>query len=545
MSAGSLRTLLAIAVCALLLPRPLQAAGAWDRNGFDADDLARLNLRDSALGAEFLRGEAELRSGANEAAAVSFKHVLQQAPDSALAGRRYCQALTELAERQAAVAACEAALRLHPTAPSFRATVRALMLPTPTPEELDVAAQLANAAQLRMGDQPWGLAARSDIAERTGDEKMLEMLVVELERIAPGHYETLRARRALNGFRLPAWAWSVWLGLAALLVGTGVHAAFGALSRLRARRRLSGLAASATLILCALLGSRSASADASPSAASSGAAAPAAAPEPGGLSKWPVDDADPKKSLPTPVQRDGNPLEFGYHLMDLADKADIAKRKGDYGAVAKYYEAMAVAVPDRAIGYRKSCEAYEKTANPAKALDMCRGALGAQGVELADYQHFAQLVFGKEGALTPADVADLSDISSHLKGEPGALAAGLQIQCQLAQRLDDVLRLEECAAAVAKETPNDPKLVIYRWGIAMKQEDYKQAEQLVESARKSALRPAGIDMMAQMTQEQSAIGRRLARGLKRHALAVTVVFAVLLAVACGLWMRRRFRVHAA
>ena len=539
MSSTNVRGLVALTVCAVLLPRSLHAAGAWDRNGFDADDLSALTRRDAALGAAFLRGEAELHAGATQSAAATFKYVAQQAPDNALVARRYCETLSELDDRRAAIASCEVALRLHPSPPTLRAAVHALMLGTPTPEDLDVAAQLANAAQKHMDDQPWGLAAKSDIAERTGDEKMLEMSVLELERIAPGHYETSRARRALNGFHLSGWAWGAWGALGLAFVGTGAHAAWAGVSRRRIRRRLSTVAG-AGVIACAMLGAQHASA--APDAARP---APSDAPEAAGLSKWPVNDADPKKSLPTPEQRDANPLEFGYHMMDLADKADIAKRKGDIAAVAKYYEAMAVAVPDRAIGYRKSCDAYEQVGNAEKALQMCRGALAAEGVELADYTHFSQLVLAKQGALAASDVDDLSAIATHLKAEPATVAAGLQVQCQLAQRLDDVKRLGDCATDVAKETPNDPKLVIYQWGIAMKNEDYTQAQQLIESARKSALRPAGIEMMERMTQEQSAFGRRLMRVLKRHALPVTVAFTVLLAFVAGAWARRRFRVRVA
>ncbi|MEI9953433.1 MAG: hypothetical protein WDO74_31755 [Pseudomonadota bacterium] len=49
-------------------------------------------------------------------------------------------------------------------------------------------------------------------------------------------------------------------------------------------------------------------------AAKASGAEPEAIPELGGLCQWPVNDADPKKSLPTAEQRDRNPLEFGYHI---------------------------------------------------------------------------------------------------------------------------------------------------------------------------------------------------------------------------------------
>lgn len=521
----------------LLVPRSLAAAVEWERNGFDSDDLATLQRREPAFASALLRGESELRAGAVATAAETFKSLAQQAPESALTLRRYCQALTELNDRRAAIAACEAAINQRQSAPTFRALVGALMSAPPTPEDLTFATQLANAAQRRQDDQPWGLAAQANIAERMGDEKMLQTSVVELERIAPGHYETLRARQALNGFQLPNWAWAGWAGLGTTLLGSLLHAAVTPITRRRAKRRLLSVAASLALIGATELVSHPAlAADAAP-------AAPAL--DDGSLSKWPVNDADPKKSLPTPAQRDANPLEFGYHMMDLADKADRAKAKGDFRSVGQYYEAMSIAVPDRAIGYRKSCEAYERAGDPVKALEMCRGALGAQGLEIADYLHFSQLLLAKPGTLETSELEDLTQISSHLKAEAGGMAAGLLVQCNLAQRLDDVSRLEECAAAVAKETPNDPKLPIYQWGVAMKREDYGQARQILASARKSAVATPGIDVMARMTQEQSALERRAARFAVRYAVPLAVVFSVLLALGFGGWFRKRLRTRLA
>lgn len=357
---------------------------------------------------------------------------------------------------------------------------------------------------------------------------MLHKTVTELERIAPGHYETLNARRALNSMRLPTWATAFWVALAAALFGTLAHAALPALTRRRARRRSLAVATSLVLTFIAY----ATYALAHPTLAT-------ASPNDGSLSQWPVNDADPTKSLPTPAQRDGSPLEFGYHMMDLADKADRAKAKGDFLGVGKYYEAMAIAVPDRAIGYRKSCEGYEKAGDLAKALQMCRGALATQGLEIADYLHFSQLLLARPGDLTPAEIEDLSEITTHLKAEPGGMAAGLQVQCNLAQRLDDVTRLEQCATGVAKETPNDPKLPIYQWGIAMKREDYGQARTILESARKNAVAVPGLDVMTRMTEEQSALSRRAARIATRYAVPLAAAFSLLLAFAFGLWFRKR------
>lgn len=507
-----------------------RAEGAWDRNGFDRDDLQALDLRHPGARATFDAGETRLHAGDVRAAADAFEKVVTEAPELALPHRRLCQALTELGRRDRALAECQTALEIKASAPGFRASVRALTSAPARPEELVLATQLAAAAKRRMSDQPWSLAAMGDIAERTGDEQMLNTTVTELERIAPGHYETIRARRALDGFRLPRWAWGAWLAFGAAVLAALVHAAYAAIASASARRKAALVVPSALIALCMLLRATPSFAEETP-----------AEPPLGGLSKWPVNDADPNKSLPTAEQRDRNPLEFGYHMMDLADKADVARRKGDFAAVGRYYEAMAIAVPDRAIGYRKSCEGYEKAGDLEKALKMCRGALGAEGLTVDDYQHFAKLVLAKPDPLSAADMDDLTQIATHLKAEQGAMAAGVNLQCELAQRLDDVKRLEECVTVATRETPNDPRLLVYQWGLAMKKEDYKQAEALIAAARQKALKPAGIEMMERATREQSAIGRRVTRVLQRNALPIAIGGAVLGALALGLAFRRRLK----
>ena len=519
----------------LLTPRTASADGEWDRNGFDTDDLAALDQLHPGLSAVLLRGEAELRAGSVAAAASSFEKVARGAPENALANRRYCQALSELGKRQAALQACEASIQRKATAAGFRALSGALLSAPATPDDLTLATKLAGAAKRYLRDQPWSLAATGEIAERTGDEKMLEGAVLELERIAPDHYETRRARRALEAFRMPAWVWGVWGALGAAVLGTLLHAVRAKLATLRSRSRATASVVASLLALAISI-------VASPALAADEAKT---GPEADGLSQWPVNDADPKKSLPTAEQRDRNPLEFGYHMMDLADKADAAQRKGDFAAVGRYYEAMAVAVPDRAIGYRKSCEGYEKAGDMDKALAMCRGALAADGLDIADYLHFEKLLIAKAGPLSPVDIEDLDQISVHLKAEQGGMAAGLQVQCDLAERLDDLKRLHECADAMARDTPNDPKLLVYQWGVAMKEENYTQAQALIEAARKKALQPAGIEMMERATREQSAPQQRIARAFQRHPAAFGVGAGLLCVAALAFALRRQLKLRLA
>lgn len=519
-----------------------RADGEWDRNAFDMDDLRSLDQMHAGLSAILLRGESELRAGSVEAAVSSFAKVAHDAPENAFANRRHCQALTQAGQRQAAIQACEASIQRKPTAAGFRALSGALLSAPATADELTLAVQLAGAARRYLRDQPWSLAATGELAERTGDEKMLEDAVLELERIAPGHYETRRARQALEGFKLPAWAWGVWLALSVAVLATIVHATRAKLAGLRWRARAAqGVVTSLFAALVLTSAGSAAAADAPKPTGPAGDATP----ELGGLSQWPINDADPTKSLPTTEQRDRNPLEFGYHMMDLADKADIAQRKGDFNQVGKLYEAMSIAVPDRAIGYRKSCEGYEKAGNLEKALAMCRGALGADGLDINDYLHFEKLLLAKPGPLTPLDIEDLAEVSMHLKAEQGGMAAGLQVQCDLAERLDDLKRLRECADAMARETPNDPKLLVYQWGVAMKEENYDRAQALIDAARKKSLQPAGIEMMERATREQSAPQQRVARAVQHHPVLFGAGVGLLCVAGLAFVLRRQLKLRAA
>jgi hypothetical protein len=176
---------------------------------------------------------------------------------------------------------------------------------------------------------------------------------------------------------------------------------------------------------------------------------------------------------------------------------------------------------------------------------MCRGALAGDGVEVRDYTHFAKLMFERMDTFTPADEQDISDIVQHLKEQPNSLAAALDIECQLAQRLDDVKRLETCVADVTKLNPNEPKLVVYQWAIAMKHEDYRKAQQLIDVARQKGLKPDGIDMMARLTAQQSAIGGRFVRAVERHPAVFGAVLGLLAVLGLSFALRRRLKLRPA
>jgi len=59
-------------------------------------------------------------------------------------------------------------------------------------------------------------------------------------------------------------------------------------------------------------------------------------------SKFSVNDRDPESSVPGARARDASPLEFGYFLQDLLEKAERARKDNDMPAVIRFYRAVAV-----------------------------------------------------------------------------------------------------------------------------------------------------------------------------------------------------------
>src|SRR5688572_11696594 len=111
-------------------------------------------------------GERDLAAGRVSEAAELFKQARTEAPRSALAARRHCQALVELGRREDALAACTNALANGGTTFDGRALVAALMTgdTPPTTEELTMAGRLVQTAKERMPHQPWGYAGDCEIA---------------------------------------------------------------------------------------------------------------------------------------------------------------------------------------------------------------------------------------------------------------------------------------------------------------------------------------------------------------------------------------------
>jgi tetratricopeptide (TPR) repeat protein len=500
-------------------PAPLRTAS-------DLKELARMGALHPQALALFNEGDALLARGDALEAAHRFQKASELAPEIALLLRRQGQALTWAGYRGDALEACRKSISLASTgaAPALRAAVGAFMSTTPTSEELAVALNYARLAAEKSGTQPWAYAARCDIALRLGEPTMLKTCKQQLLTLAPGHYETDRVAGS-NLAQTSLAVFAAWGAAALLALYTLAHAILRAFSPRRGRDRSALSASGAALALVVSVVSLPARAD---------IASEKVAPS-GGLGKWKVNLQDPISSVPTPAERDGNPIEFGYHVMDLGDLTGQAEQRGDHALAAKLSEAMVKAVPDAAGGYRRACHFNELAGNRERALMFCRGALAVEGVIVDDYLRYTQLVFALSTTFKKPQIDDFTAIIQHLKSEAKAEGPAAIVQCQLATRIEDRRGLEACTQVLAKLAPNDPKTISFQWTLAMLRGDMSQAQKLFAAAKEKSLNPEAVETMQKAMQAELSVPRRLQRNW--HVLLAGA--GGLMVVGLSLSLRRR------
>jgi hypothetical protein len=410
--------------------------------------------------------------------------------DASLALRRECETLTAQGRRDEAVLACSNALQTVRSGANVRALVSALVDgPTPpTSSELAIALTVT-AQEHDRGGGPTAAAAACDIAERIGDMIMLQQCADELRRTAPDDPATRRAVSVLAA-QCPPWRfWGGWALIAAAVAGALVHAGRRA-ARRWARRASVPAAAAVTMVLLARPGAARADAP--------------AVPEHGWLNnKWHIDDEHPEANIPSETERNADPLQFGYWLQDLAWKAEHASRTGDHAAAVKYYSALAVAVPDRAIGFVKTCEEYEALGDGDKAIEMCGQALLRDGLTVHDYDHFIHLVLAQPRPLRDKETASLAEVLLHMREDPAGRDFVDDLECQVGTRTSNVAQLEECTAALQARAPDDPKTISYLWALAVAKGNTGEAAKLVDRAKAAGVAPQDIERMSRATEDRT------------------------------------------
>jgi tetratricopeptide (TPR) repeat protein len=510
LAGGSLLLVLATSLRAL-------AEAPTTRPALDLNDLARLAHEHPGARALFDRGEAALTSGAVASAAALFGAAAAQAPESALAARRNCEVLVKLERRSEALAACREAVRRQGSPMDFRASVTALMAGPgqPTSDELAQAILLAHSARETRPDEPWGYAAECDIAKRLNDVELGKACLAGLQRVAPDDPETRRFVAELGGAGRVRTSWLSWGVLAALTLGSLLHAF------LRARRRVP-LRLGASVLALVLLAFWPQPASAKPDEAAAGS-----------LSKWPVNEADPGASLPSARDREADPVEFGYLLMDLTDRAEAALARGDHRTAIRYYQAIARAVPDSNVAFSKLCASEDALDERDPALASCRKAIGLPGVTTDDFAHFVHALLSKPGTLEPVEVAAADEVVKHLNKRGSSRLLANQLQCRLGEKLGDALRLEQCSTVLAQVAPKDPGTIASLWSLAVLRGERARAQELLTRARQFGLPASELERMQRVSAGLAPAWRKLAGDPRGWACLA------LLCAAAFVWSRAR------
>jgi tetratricopeptide (TPR) repeat protein len=472
------RRLIVASVLSMIAVPQVAAARAFDPD--DEVEVRVMKERKPHALALVEEGEALGAAGSLWEADTRFRQAEAELPDVALPWRRDCEALTALGRRGEALTACSRALEIRRANVNLRALIRALVDGPSAPTVNELFQALAITASVRdKGLATTPVAMTCDIAEGIGDGAMLRRCTEELEQLAPKDPQTRRAEELLQGESPRPLFWGGWLALAAAGIATAGHA----LRRGGSRRR--GLAAALTLALVA-----------GPVTAHAQPQAPTDR-----LSQWPVDDAHPESSIPTEKQRNADPLQFGYWLQDLVLKANRARANGDHAAAARFFQAMATAVPDRAVAFVKLCEDYEAMGDLQKAIGSCGDALLVDGATVHDYVRFVDLLLSKPGTLQPKEVLALNHVVQHMKSDPAAGAAADEVECKVAVRTSNVVELRECSAAMAAREPDGVMSITYEWALAILEGNLEGAESLVKRAKAAGI---PIDGMAKATADSES-----------------------------------------
>lgn len=256
-----------------------------------------------------------------------------------------------------------------------------------------------------------------------------------------------------------------------------------------------------------------------------------------------INDADPESSVPSPQAAMKRPLDMGYHIMMLSERAEKAYSGGDYPAAIRYYRALQKAVPDMSLPRRKLCRAYEAIGEMPKAIEACRDALGLNGTTVEDSERYVQLVLERAGSLGAREVADVESISAHLEKELGAErgpAVAKKMQCQLAVRTNDAARLETCTTELNELRPNDPETLVFAWTLSLMKGDLAKAERLIQRARDAQLpAPAVTKLEAALKAERDKRAPWWVHKLRDTRLQLIAGTAVALAALAMFLTRKR------
>jgi tetratricopeptide (TPR) repeat protein len=504
-----MRALLAALLLFLVQTAAFTAAAAPVRDPMDAEEVTKLRARHPHAAELLEKGEALAMAGALDQAEELFRQSEQEDPDCSVTFRRDCEALTVLGQRQAAIQACSHGLSMLHTNPNVLALVHAIIAgpAAPTTDQVLQALTFTAIEQYKAPGAPTPTAAVCEIAARIGDEAMLQNCVEQLGRVAPDHPARRRALSLLES-RCPPWRFALgWLSIVAATLITLGHA-------IARRRRVATVAAAAAAFVGIGLWTGSAS------------AGPSETPSSGWLSQWPVDENNPASSIPSEKARNQDPLQFGYWIQDVALWAEHKSAKGDHAGAVKFYEVLAQVAPDRAVAFVKLCKEYEAMGDTDKAIASCGDALLRDGTVVKDYEHFVRLVVNKPGRLSPKEIAALGAVIEHMKIDPAARPFVDELECEVGTRTNNVAQLRECTARLAARAPEGPATISYEWALAVQENDFSRADELVERAKAAGVPPANLEQMTKVTAAHA----------RSRALRAALVLVTVLLLGAAVWL---------
>jgi hypothetical protein len=495
MRAGALLLACACALTACGAPSPSDGPAPPLRDPSGEQELVTLRAQHPRAADLVAQGDALVAKGQAREGIPLFQQAEQEARDSSLPWRRECEVHIALGERDQAISTCSNAMQnLHSPA-NTRALVSALVdgPAPPTTTQLTTALLMTVTEHQRAPGGPTAAATACTIAERIGNTAMLQRCAEELQRIAPDDPATRRALAVLAA-KCPPWRfWTGWLAIAAAVLATLAHLLRGWTTRRTSKGRDVAVAAALVTVVLGMPAAAHAQQFGTTERRSNLS------------SKFPVDDENPEKSIPGEKERNADPLEFGYWIQDVATKAERAEKKGDHVRAAKFYETLAIAVPDRAVGSIHACQQYELAGDLELAIAACGRALFADGLEIKDYAHYLHLIESKPGKLSDADVAAMGEVLAHMRADPGGRDAVDELECEVGLRTSNVAQLRECTAGLAARSPDDIKTITYQWALALQEGKFAEAEQLIDRARERGL---GVDHLDNMRQATAASVRR-------------------------------------
>ena len=259
-----------------------------------------------------------------------------------------------------------------------------------------------------------------------------------------------------------------------------------------------------------------------------------------GLSKWHVDKRFPERSIPTPEQRDEDPIEYGYFLMDASDLAEFALKRGDHAEAITYFKTLAKAVPEKAVSYRKVCISYQALSDWQNALAFCKEALSKEGTFVEDFARYAQIMIQMKPQFTADDGLELDEVVAHLRNQVPKDTLADEIACDVGLKLHDNERMKECTDRLATAAPNNPKTISYQWAYAMQRGDVVTARRIIDQAKRVGVPHEVIRRLQDGTKKLARSGHLgwLNSRVGLVGILAAVVFVILLLAASRAKRRR-------